>query len=85
MTGMDQGVGQASAVTRGPAQYAVGQMFVMGKESDDWAVLGAGGKEIVGNAGAADAFKLGNQLEVSSEAAQSFDLAAALRRGPLKG
>jgi hypothetical protein len=60
---IDKGKGKTGAVTQDGYAHANSfggkDVFVMGKESDDWSF---GGKEVIGSNNGGDSFKLGNDL-----------------------
>jgi hypothetical protein len=78
MTGLADGKGKVETVDRGAEQLHTDQTFVMGKETDDWAI---GGKEILGNDGGVDKFKTGNTLDTTQAAAQAGAAAGAAAGG----
>ena len=60
---IDKGLGKVGTVTQDGYAHAnsfQGQVFVQGRETDDWSM---NGKEIVGNESGDDNFKLGGELE----------------------
>lgn len=63
VTDIDKGKGKIGTVTADGYQHANSfggaDVFVMGKESDDWSYKG---QEIIGSNNGGDSFKLGNQL-----------------------
>ena len=63
---IDKGMGKIGTVTQDGYAHAngfQGQVFVQGRETDDWSM---NGKEIVGNESGSDNFKLGGELEAGS-------------------
>ncbi len=68
VTDIDKGLGKVGTVTQDGYAHAnsfQGQVFVQGKETDDWSM---NGKEILGNDSGDDNFKLGNDLPAGSPA-----------------
>lgn len=66
VTDIDKGKGKVGQVTQDGYAHAnsfQGDVFVMGKESDDWSLQG---KEIIGSKDGGDSFILGNDLPAGS-------------------
>ncbi|HEX7314749.1 MAG TPA: DUF1521 domain-containing protein [Pyrinomonadaceae bacterium] len=62
VTSIDQGKGRVGVVTQDGFQHANcfrGDVFVMGREADDWSYVG---REIIGSVGGGDSFRLGGEL-----------------------
>lgn len=75
ITDIDKGKGKIGTITQDGYAHAnsfQGQVFVQGRETDDWSVKG---KEIIGNESGKDNFKVGNELEAGrpNQTARGFD------------
>ncbi|HYV43442.1 MAG TPA: DUF1521 domain-containing protein [Myxococcaceae bacterium] len=73
VNGIAEGKGQVGQVRQGKADFATGETFVEGAESNTWSF---NGKEILGSNGA-DNFKLGGDLAPANAQAQGGAQAAA--------
>ncbi|HWS86733.1 MAG TPA: DUF1521 domain-containing protein [Pyrinomonadaceae bacterium] len=72
-TDIDKGKGKIGTVTQDGYQHVngfQGDVFVMGREADDWSYTG---REIVGSENGGDSFKLGGELHPLGSDPVSFD------------